>query len=254
MNKAAIIALLLCVSSFTGCIGEDDETSPTVTEDPCESDPWLFVMTGLNVTIDIEYEHDQLEVSKGADLLITNQNFSGPVTAYTEAETGKLGEVQVLKDHFGILYMLSVQSKNGAITGVLEDGTDVTVAFKLVNVTNSGAGTELHAKLIGIVDSDNNDVTPSNFRLETGAYLIDSAWNTACTIAIGAGVAAAIAGFCFVSAGSCVAEGAAVESAAAAIAGTTGFGEDAILTAIAAGAKSGVGGIMNAIFDLVCPA
>ena len=88
--------------------------------------------------------------------------------------------------------MLSVQSKNGAITGVLEDGTDVTVAFKLVNVTNSGAGTELHAKLIGIVDSDNNDVTPSNFRLETGAYLADSAfWNTACTIAIGAGVAAA---------------------------------------------------------------
>ena len=44
---------------------------------PRESDPWLFVMTGLNVTIDIEYEHDQLEVSKGADLLITNQNFSG---------------------------------------------------------------------------------------------------------------------------------------------------------------------------------
>ena len=47
MNKAVTIAIMFCLTSFTGCLGGDDDTTTSNAEEHCEADPWLFVMTGL---------------------------------------------------------------------------------------------------------------------------------------------------------------------------------------------------------------
>ena len=46
------------------------------------------------------------------------------------------------------LWMLAAENKNGAITGIKDDGSEVTIAFKLVNVTNSTDGVTLSAEFI----------------------------------------------------------------------------------------------------------
>lgn len=199
--------------AFTGCVSEDDSSSTSESSDSsCEdSAPWLFVLNAQNVTIDLEGDISVNDTANGADMSISNGEFVGAVTAYTEAVAGERGNMRTIDDHYSTLLMLSAENKNGAITGFMDDGGEVTVTFKLVNAYNNSIGAYnttskgafLSAELIGVNDNNGEVVNGTTFHLDNASYLIDSWW---CEVLVAVGVAAAIAAWCFATDGECLAQ------------------------------------------------
>ena len=100
--------LLDVTSSLAGCLGNDSDDSKDSDDSEsssggCDSAPWLFVMTGHNVTIDLEAEIDTNASNMNATFTIHNEEFIGSVVAYTEAVEGERGEMVTTNDHYGHL-------------------------------------------------------------------------------------------------------------------------------------------------------
>ena len=56
VSKSILLALIIVTSSLAGCLGNDSDDSKDSDDSEsssggCDSAPWLFVMTGHNVTI-----------------------------------------------------------------------------------------------------------------------------------------------------------------------------------------------------------
>ena len=257
VSKSILLALIIVTSSLAGCLGNDSDDSKDSDDSEsssggCDSAPWLFVMTGHNVTIDLEAEIDTNASNMNATFTIHNEEFIGSVVAYTEAVEGERGEMVTTNDHYGTLWMLAAENKNGAITGIKDDGSEVTIAFKLVNVTNSTDGVTLSAEFIGATDNRGEDVNGTLFEISEASYLIDSWW---CEALVSVGVAAVIAAFCVVTDGACFAVAEDSEVVEEIIAVGEDFGYDwsssSVASALSGAAKSSAGGILNAVFSAV---
>ena len=257
VSKSILLALIIVTSSLAGCLGNDSDDSKDSDDSEsssggCDSAPWLFVMTGHNVTIDLEAEIDTNASNMNATFTIHNEEFIGSVVAYTEAVEGERGEMVTTNDHYETLWMLAAENKNGAITGIKDDGSEVTIAFKLVNVTNSTDGVTLSAEFIGATDNRGEDVNGTLFEISEASYLIDSWW---CEALVSVGVAAVIAGFCVVTDGACfaVAEDSAVVEDIISVGEYFGYdwSSGSVASALSGASKASAGGILSAVFKAV---
>jgi len=260
ISKSILLALIILTSSLAGCLGNDSDDSDdskdsddsVSSSEGCDSAPWLFVMTGHNVTIDLEAEIDTNASNMNASFTIHNEEFIGSVVAYTEAVEGERGEMVTTNNHYETLWMLAAENKNGAITGIKDDGSEVTIAFKLVNVTNSTDGVTLSAEFIGATDNRGENVNGTLFEISEASYLIDSWW---CEALVSVGVAAVIAAFCIVTDGTCfaVAEDSEVVEDIIAVGDEYGYdwGNKAVAKALTDFSKSSAGIILDAVFQAV---
>lgn len=212
-----LISIMIVTSSMAGCLGTEDSTSESTSESSdCDNGaPWLFVLNGGNVTIDLTNDSVHANDSaNGANMSIYNEVFYGPVVAYTEAVEGEMGGgMQVIDNHFATLAMLASENKNGAITGFMDDGGEVTVTFSLISVYNNTSiydndynesnGTLATAQLIGVNDNNGEMVEGTSFHLNNASYLIDSWW---CEVIIAVAVTEVIQLYCAYNAWSCIAD------------------------------------------------
>lgn len=206
-----LICVMIVTTSMAGCLGNESSDSEETSEssDCGDSAPWLFVMNIEDVTIDLIGDVPDNDSANGANMTISNAGFVGAVTAYTEAVEGERGSMRVIDDHYSTLLMLSAEKKNGAITGFMDDGGEVTVTFKLINAynnslgatNNSSDGAFLSAELIGVNDNNGDIVNGTSFHLDNASYLIDSWW---CEVLVSVGVAAAIGVWCVATDGACL--------------------------------------------------